>query len=52
MVVRGLLKNITVKLLSQYLKSDTGQSIYYATGYNTILVITWPGLGSQMVIFL
>ena len=28
------------------------QSLYNATRYNTVLVITRPGLGSQMVIFL
>ena len=31
---------------------DTLQSLYNATCYNTVLVITRPGLGSQMVIFL
>ena len=30
---------------------STLQSLYYATRYNTILAITRPGLGSQMVIF-
>ena len=30
----------------------TLQSLYYTTRYNTVLVITRPGLGSQMVIFL
>ena len=28
------------------------QSLYWATRYNTDLVITWHGLGPQMVIFL
>ena len=28
------------------------QSLYNTTHYNTVLVITQPGLGSQMVIFL
>ena len=30
----------------------TFQSLYNATCYNTVLVITWAGLGSQMVVFL
>ena len=30
----------------------TLQSLYYATHYNMVLVITRSGLGSQMVIFL
>ena len=30
----------------------TLQSLYNATCYNMDLVITWPGLGSQIVIFL
>ena len=29
----------------------TLQSLYYATHYNTVLVLTRSGLGSQMVIF-
>ena len=33
-------------------KWDPLQSLYYATGYSKVLVITRPGLGSQMVIFL
>ena len=33
-------------------KLGTLQSLYYATHYNTVLVITRPGLGSQIVIFL
>ena len=32
-------------------KVSTLQSLYNATRYNTVLVITRPGLGSQMVIF-
>ena len=31
---------------------NTLQSLYNAACYNTVLVITRPGLGSQMVIFL
>ena len=33
-------------------KNRTLQSLYNATRYNTVLVITRPSLGSQMVIFL
>ena len=32
-------------------KHATLQSLYNATHYNTVLFITRPGLGSQMVIF-
>ena len=34
------------------LEEITLQSLYNATRYNMVLVITRPGLGSQMVIFL
>ena len=33
-------------------KPHTLQSLYNATRYNTVLVITRPGLGYEMVIFL
>ena len=31
--------------------TGTQQSLYYNTRYNTVVIITRPGLGSQMVIF-
>ena len=38
------------KVWNQHQILYTLQSFYYATSYNTLLVITRPGLGSQMVI--
>ena len=39
-------------LFLQFLIHNTLQSLYNATRYNAVLVITRPGLSSQMVIFL
>ena len=39
-------------MLPRQYNTHTLQSLYYATRYKIVLVITWPGLGSQMVIFL
>ena len=43
---------LPVRLLFQTIFVHTLQSLYNAARYNTVLVITQPGLGSQMVIFL
>ena len=43
---------VQMSLLSGQIRLHTLQSLYNATHYNMDLVITWPGIGSQMVVFL
>ena len=50
--IKGFAKTDTVKIQNKNWKSYTLQPFYNATCCNTVLVITLPGHGSQMVIFL
>ena len=43
---------LVTPLIVACFQASTLQSLYYATRYNTVLVVTRPGLGSQMIIFL
>ena len=45
-------ENLTFRLVAMATNQNTLQSLYNASRYDTVLVITRPGLGSQMVIFL